>query len=52
MEATVLQSVTDARPHADPLAVGALCTRWSERAFGGGTRTLLPELEVACFTAH
>jgi CBS domain-containing protein len=27
MEPTVLQPVADRRPHADPLAVGALCTR-------------------------
>jgi len=27
MEPTVLQPVADARPHADPLGVGALCTR-------------------------
>jgi CBS domain-containing protein len=27
MQPTVLQPVVDPRPHADPLAVGALCTR-------------------------
>jgi len=38
---------------ADLVVMGAWGRpRWSERAFGGCTRTLLSELEIASFTAH
>jgi len=38
---------------ADLVVMGAWGRpRWSERAFGGCTRTLLDELEVASFTTH
>jgi len=38
---------------ADLVVMGAWGRpRWSERAFGGCTRTLLSGLEVACFTTH
>lgn len=39
--------------HADLVVMGAWGRpRWSERAFGGCTRTLLSELEVAGFVSH
>jgi len=39
--------------HADLVVMGAWGRpRWSERAFGGCTRTLLAELEIASFTTH
>ena len=38
---------------ADLVVMGAWGRpRWSERAFGGCTRTLLDELEIASFTTH
>lgn len=41
------------REGADLVVMGAWGRpRWSERAFGGCTRTLLCELDVAIFTAH